>query len=241
MVSRALKAGFEALVLTVDCPVLGQRQRDLHNGFTVPLRPSLRLLWDVCRCPRWTAHIARYGVPKMQNLIDGEHTNASMASLASLMTRNLDASANWRDVDMLRALWPKKLVIKGVLSPEDAVLAVERGFDAIAVSNHGGRQLDFAPSSISVLAEVAAAVAGRAELYLDGGVRRGSDIAKAVALGARAVLLGRATLFGVAANGEQGVHEALAILGNELDRCLALIGCRSVAELNARYVRVART
>jgi (S)-mandelate dehydrogenase len=237
LVARALQARFEALVLTVDAPVLGQRHRDLRNRFTVPLRPTMRLLWDLCRCPRWTVHLARQGVPKMQNLIDGTRTDVSIASLASLMTRNLDASVSWNDAAWLRDLWPGKLVLKGILSPEDAQRAARLGFDAVVVSNHGGRQLDCAPSAIAVLGQVIAAAGDRIEVYLDGGVRRGSDIAKALALGARAVMIGRATLFGVAAGGEAGARQALAILAEELDRCLALIGCPSVTELDGRFVR----
>ena len=237
LVRRAQAADFEALVLTVDVPVLGQRYRDLRNRFTVPVRPTPRLVWDLMRCPRWTAHILRHGVPKMQNLIAGSHTDTTVASLANLMTRNMDAALDWGAVASLRELWPGKMIIKGILSPQDAELAVRAGFDAISISNHGGRQLDGAISAIRALPHVVAAVGGRAELYLDGGVRRGSDIAKALALGARAVTIGRATLYGVAAAGEAGARASLSILAAELDRCLALLGCPAASNLDRSFVR----
>lgn len=234
LVQRALDVGVEALVLTADVPVLGQRVRDLRNGFTVPLRPSGRLIWDLLRCPKWTFDLARHGIPKMRNFADAGHD--SIASLAQLMTDNMDASVDWDSAAWLRDAWPRKIILKGVLSPEDASEAVRRGFEAIVVSNHGGRQLDGAPSSIAALPAVVSAVAGRAEVYLDGGVRRGASVAKAVAMGARGVFLGRATLYGVAAGGVAGVDLALAILRAELDRCLALIGCPTVVSLDQSYI-----
>lgn len=236
LVERVRAADYEALVLTVDIPVVGQRDRDLRNRFTMPLRPTPRLVWDVLRCPRWTAHILTGGVPTMRNLVDGLETDGDVESIARLLTRNMDASLDWSRLGWIRDLWPGKTIIKGLLSPLDAEQAVRHGFDAIAVSNHGGRQLDFARSSISALPEIVAAVGGRAEVYLDGGVRRGSDIAKALALGARAVMIGRATLYGVAAGGERGARRCLSILSGELDRCLALLGCADVHDLNATFL-----
>ena len=237
LIARAAAAQFEALVLTVDVPVLGQRHRDLRNRFTVPLRPTARLIWDLIRCPRWTMHVLRHGVPKMRNLTDGTRTDTSVASLANLMLRNMDASVTWEDAARLRDIWPGKIILKGVLSPADARLALSAGFDAIAVSNHGGRQLDGAPSAISALPAIAEAVSKSVEVYLDGGVRCGSDIAKAIALGARGVMIGRATLYGVAAGGQPGVRRSLSILHAELDRCLALLGCADVSSLDRSYIR----
>lgn len=237
LVRRAQAARFEALVLTVDVPVLGQRHRDVENRFTVPVSVTPRLLWDLVRCPRWTAHTMIYGVPKMRNLIEGSRTNASLASLANLMTRNLDPTLDWNGVAWLRDEWPGKIILKGILDPEDAQRAVRLGFDAIAISNHGGRQLDGAVSAIAALPEIAEAVGGAAEIYLDGGVRRGTDIAKALALGARAVTVGRATLYGVAAAGEEGARASLGILAGEFDRCLALLGCPRASELGRSFVR----
>jgi len=237
LIRRVHSANYEALVLTVDIPVVGQRNRDLHNGFTIPLRPTLRLIWDLFRCPRWTAHILTRGAPTMQNLIDGLDKDSGIESIARLLTRNMDASLNWSRLVWIRDLWPGKIVIKGILSPLDAERAVQLGFDAIAVSNHGGRQLDFAVSAIAALPDIVAAVGDRADIYLDGGVRRGSDIVKAMALGARAVMVGRATLFGAAAGGENGARRCLSILTDELDRCLALLGCADVRDLNPSFLR----
>ena len=236
LVRRAANVDCEALVLTVDVPVLGQRPRDRRNRFTVPLRPTPRLVWDLLRCPRWTYGIVRHGVPRMQNLVEAGDANRSITDLANLMTRNMDSSLSWDDVSWVRDLWQRKLVIKGVLAAQDAEMAVRRGFDAVVVSNHGGRQLDCAPSAVSMLPDVVSVAGTRAEVYLDGGVRRGSDIAKALALGARAVLLGRGALFGAAAGGEAGTAHALEILRAELDRCLALVGCPAAANLNEAFL-----
>lgn len=237
LIERARASGYETLVLTVDCPVLGQRERDHRNGFTVPLRMSGRLLWDVVRHPRWSLGIARHGVPTMENFLGKDGSRRDIETLSHLMTSNMDPSLTWNDLSWLRDLWPGKIVIKGILSAEDALEAVRLGFDAIVVSNHGGRQLDGAPSAISSLPAIAAAVGGRAEIYIDSGVRRGSDIVKALALGARAVMVGRATLLGTAVAGERGAAHALSILRTELDRCLALLGCAAVGSLNCQYIR----
>lgn len=236
LIERALRADFEALVLTVDVPVLGQRDRDQRNGFTIPLRLSPRLVWDVLRCPGWTMGIARHGVPQIENFVDPSAPSQKTASMIKLITGKMDPSLDWEDVAWLRDIWPKKLIIKGILSPEDATEAVRRGFDAIAVSNHGGRQLDSSLSAISALPAVVDAAGGRAEVYLDGGVRRGASIAKALALGARAVMVGRATLFGAAAAGEAGALTAISILKQEFDRTLALVGCPIATELAPSFV-----
>ena len=236
LVKRALDANFEALVLTVDVPVLGQRDRDQRNGFTVPLRLSPRLICDVLRRPSWALGIARYGVPRIENFSQSGMPRMKADAMIKVVTGKMDPSLNWNDIGWLRDLWPKKLVIKGVLTPEDAAEAVRYGFDAVAVSNHGGRQLDYSPSTISALPAIVDAVGGRAEIYLDGGVRRGASIAKALALGARAVMVGRPTLYGVAAGGEAGVSAVISILREELDRSLALIGCPVAARLNCSFV-----
>lgn len=235
LIARARAIQCDALVITVDVPLLGRRLRDRRNRFTVPLRPSMRLAWDLLRCPGWTAQILANGVPRMQNFVDGKRA-ASVASLAALMTSNMDAGVTWDAIAWLRDVWPGRLVLKGVLHEEDARRAVACGIDAIAVSNHGGRQLDAVTSAIRALPGVVAAVAGRAEVFLDGGIRRGSDIAKACALGANAVMAGRAGLYGVGAGGRAGAERALAILADELDRCLALLGCPAIARLDLRLL-----
>ena len=239
LIRRARDAGFEAIVLTADVPLLGQRERDGRNRFSVPIRPTPRMIFDALRCPGWTLGMLTHGVPRMQNFVDASSGLKSIGSLAALMTANMDASVNWNDVSALRGDWPGKTVLKGVLSSADATEAVRSGFDAIVVSNHGGRQLDHAPPTISVLPEITAAVRGKIEILLDGGVRRGSDIAKALCLGASAAMVGRATLFGAAAAGQSGAERALDLLRAELDRCLALIGCPAAASLGPAFLRSA--
>ena len=236
LIARARAIDCESLVITVDVPLLGRRLRDRRNRFTVPLRPTGRLIWDIVRCPRWTGQILSNGVPRMQNFVGGQSA-ASVASLAALMTSNMDASVTWDLIGWVRDHWPGRLVLKGVLHAEDAERAVACGVDAIAVSNHGGRQLDSATSAIRALPEIISAVAGRTEVFVDGGIRRGSDIAKARALGANAVMVGRAGLYGVGAGGRAGADRALAILAEEFDRCLALVGCPVAAHLDQSWLR----
>jgi (S)-mandelate dehydrogenase len=237
LIRRARDAGFEAIVITADVPLLGQRERDGRNRFAVPIRPTVRMMYDALRCPRWSLGMLRHGVPRMLNFVDAEAGMKSVGSLAALMTSNMDASVNWGDVSGLRNDWPGKMVLKGVLSAADAAQSVRAGFDAIVVSNHGGRQLDHAPATISVLPEIAAAVGGKTEIFMDGGVRRGSDVAKAICLGAKAAMVGRATLFGAAAGGQPGAERAVSLLRAELDRCLALIGCPDVTSLGPEFLR----
>lgn len=240
LVRRARDAGFEGLMITADSPVFGQRERDARHRFGVPMKLTPRMLLDAMRCPRWTLGILRHGVPRLQNFVDAEKGLESIDSLAAHVTRNMDASVTWHDVAALCEGWRGKVMLKGVLSPADAVQAVRSGFDAIVVSNHGGRQFDHTPATLSVLPEIVAAVAGRAEVYVDGGVRRGSDIAKSLCLGAQAAMVGRATLFGVAAAGQPGAERALSLLRAEFDRTLALVGCPSAASLDGAWLRPPR-
>lgn len=239
LVARARAAGVETLVVTVDTPVLGWRRRDHRNRFTVPLKATPALALDLVRCAGWSLQIARHGVPRMQNFVDAG-IGDDIVSLSKLMASNMDDSVTWADIRWLRDRWPGKMIVKGVLSPADAVEALEVGVDGVQVSNHGGRQLDGAISAISALPAIAAAVAGRAEVLVDSGFRHGSDIAKAVAMGASAVAVGRATLFGVAAGGSPGAHRALEILKTEYDRCLALLGCPSTAQLDKSHLAPGR-
>ncbi len=236
LVERALAADYEALVVTVDVPVLGQRDRDQRNGFTIPLRISPRLAWDVLRCPVWSARMAMSGAPRIANFTQPGAAPQPAASMIKFINSKMDPSATWTEAVWLRGIWPRKLIIKGILSPLDAGLAVDMGFDAIVVSNHGGRQADGSPSAVSALPTVVDAVAARADVYLDGGIRRGTSVAKALALGANAVMIGRPTLYGVAAEGEAGAMATLSILQEEFDRCLALIGCPVARDLNRAYI-----
>lgn len=231
MVRRAKRAGYGALVLTVDVPVSGLRERDVRNGFRLPFRPTPGLLLNLCRHPLWLARQLRSGAPSFVNLAEDEGGQSAEAG-AALLTRDMDRSLSWESLDWLRRLWDGPLLLKGLLHPEDARLALRHGVDGVIVSNHGGRQLDAAPSAITALPGIADAVEGRIPVLLDSGIRRGSDIAKALALGARAVLLGRATLYGLASGGEPGARAVIDLLAGELGRALTLAGVPRAADLD---------
>lgn len=236
---RAHKAGIRTLVLTTDSAIYGKREWDVRN-FDSPQSLNWRNKLDVLRHPRWIFDILYpKGFPHFANLGDllpPGQTSVRGAASATL-GQALDPSLNWQDVQWLRGLWPGKLVLKGLMHPEDALRAIEVGADGIVLSNHGGRQLDGALSTLEVLPEVVNAVKGRLAVMLDGGFRRGSDIVKAVALGADAVLLGRATTYGLAAGGQAGAERALEILRTEVDRVLGLLGCNDIQQVDARYLR----
>lgn len=229
MIARARSAGYTTLVISVDCPVVGQRERDIRNRFAVPLKPSLATMIDVLLHPRWLLDFVRHGAPKPRNLAaPGEN---SAQQLTSKMIELLDPSISWSDIAWVRAKWRGPLILKGLVSTGDARLAVKYGVDGIVVSNQGGRQLDGAVPTLEALPAIVDAVGDRCTVFCDGGFRRGSDVAKALALGARAVFLGRATLFGAAAGGEDGAFRALEILRSELSRVMAFTGCTSIGEL----------
>jgi L-lactate dehydrogenase (cytochrome) len=230
LMRRARDAGCEALVLTVDTPLLGSRERDRRNGFTIPPRLTARSLVEGVRRPAWSRWFVREGRMGPANLA-GEGT-AGVAEFAL----QIDPTLSWRDLEWVRGQWDGPLVVKGVLHPVGAARAVELGAQAIVVSNHGGRQLDGAAASVAALPAVVSAVGGDAEVYFDGGVRRGADVLKAVALGARACLVGRALLYGLAVGGEAGAARALAILRGELKLALALAGCPAVGRLDASWL-----
>ena len=233
LIERAEGAGCEALVLTLDAPVLGNRAWDVRN-FARPLVLSLRAKLDVLRHLRWFFRVYMpRGLPGFGNLAEflpPEHKSPLDGS--RFLTAQSNSSLTWDGIRVLRERWKRKLVLKGVMAVEDAVEAARIGVDGIVLSNHGGRQLDGEAAPLDVLEEVVAAVGDRLEVMIDGGFRRGTDIAKALALGARAVLLGRSMLYGVAAGGEAGAARALELLAGELDRTLALLGCRSIRDLS---------
>jgi len=232
LVARADAAGFPVLVVTVDVPAPGKRVRDLANRFSLPFRPTGRLAVDLLRHPTWSVATARAGAPRFANLerYGGKDTDAR--SLATLMAEQSSARLDWRILSEIRSRWPRKLVIKGLLHPEDARQAKAAGADGIVVSNHGGRQLESAPATLEALPAIRAAVGPEMPVLLDGGIRSGEDVAKALALGADLVLLGRAFLYGVAALGpDRGAAETIRILGDELDRAQVQLGCRSHADL----------
>jgi isopentenyl diphosphate isomerase/L-lactate dehydrogenase-like FMN-dependent dehydrogenase len=227
MVKRALDAGCEALVLTTDVPVGANREYNERNGFGLPLRLEPHKVLDGLLHPRWLLSVfARAWLSREQPM-----------KLSEWATRRDHMS--WQDLAWLRSAWPRKLFVKGILGVEDAQLAAEHGADGIFISNHGGRQLDGLPSPIDVLPQIAAAVGDRLTIMVDGGFRRGTDIVKALALGADMVFIGRAAMYGAAAGGEAGVRRALQLLRSEIDRVLALLGCCSIEELGPHNLRLA--
>ena len=237
IVHRARAAGFEALVLTVDVPVGGLRERDLRHGFRVPMRLTPGTVLDMARRPAWLLRLARSGMPRFANLLpDDDGAPISPQAQAALLSRTMDRTLTWESLAWLRRLWDGPLLVKGLLGAEDARRAVRHGADGIVVSNHGGRQLDAAPASIAALPAIADAVGGRIPVLVDGGIRRGSDVAKALALGACAVLLGRAPLYGLACDGGQGALSVLQLLAQETERTMTLLGAAHPRELGPRHV-----
>jgi L-lactate dehydrogenase (cytochrome) len=240
LIERARAAGYRALLLTVDTPVLGQRERDIYNGFTIPPRFTPSNVLDAARKVGWIRQMLSVPRVTFGNFVGfpGALGNDAV-SLAQMTTKQFDPSVTWADLDWFRSVWGGPMALKGVQSAEDARLAVEHGVEAIIVSNHGGRQLDHAPTPVEVLPEVLDAVDGRAEVILEGGIRRGSDVVKAIALGAKAVSIGRPHLFGLAAGGQAGVEQAIDILVTEMERCMALIGRPNLSDLDRSALRPA--
>jgi len=229
-VERSRAAGYKALVLTIDNQVLGQRERDLENGFLIPPRPRLRHGLDAIRCFPWLMRMARAPKVTMANYVTDERSD--ILSLGNYIADLLDPTMSWRDVDWLRSIWSGPLLLKGVLHPEEARIALDHGVDGLIVSNHGGRQLDGAVSSIRALPAIVDEVGGRLPVLLDGGIRRGSDVVKALALGASACLIGRPHLFGLAIAGKAGVRRVFDILRADIDRVLALGGWDGIGDLH---------
>jgi (S)-mandelate dehydrogenase len=238
IVARADAAGYEALVFTTDANVFGQREWDRRN-YSRPGLPTWRNRLSLLRHPKWVWDVLlRHGAPQLENLAAFLPPGAASSIGGSTRIPKLFAPLiTWEDVAWLRRLWPRKLLIKGVLSVADARRAAEHGCDGIVLSNHGGRQLDHCVSGLDVLPEVVQAVGGRLTLILDGGIRRGTDVIKAVALGADAVMLGRGPLYGLAAGGEAGARRALEIMTTEIDRALGHLGCNSLSELTPGILR----
>jgi L-lactate dehydrogenase (cytochrome) len=232
LVERAQAAGYEALMLTVDVPVAGARLRDARNGLTIPPSLTLRTVLDAATHPSWWFNLLSTEPLEFASLTSSEGT------VAELINRMFDPSLTVRDVAWLRETWSGPLIVKGIQHVDDARLVVDAGADAVVVSNHGGRQLDRAPTPLEVLPEVAEAVGDRAEVLLDGGVRSGADVVAAVALGARACLVGRAYLYGLMAGGERGVRRAVDILAGEIVRTLQLLGADGVGSLEPAHVRL---
>ena len=231
-IERARAANCSALVLTVDTKMQGPRERDIRNGFTVPPRFSLSTLADFALHWRWLFDVGLGPKIKFRNF-EGTDVNADDAmTITQFIDKQWDLSVSWQDVEWFKTEWGGPVLLKGLLSPDDAAKAVDAGVDGVIVSNHGGRQLDGAISAIAALPAVTKAVAGRVPVILDGGVRRGADAIKAIALGATACMIGRPWLYGLAAGGEAGVDRALAILHDEIDLALGLLGCTSLSEVD---------
>ena len=236
LVERARAAGYSALVLTVDVPVVGNRERDVRNGVSLPPPVRLDTVVDAARRPAWLRAYLRGPAITMANLVDV--VPGGVGSVAAYVDRELtDQTATWERVTWLRGLWDGPLAVKGVLSARDAREAVDRGADAVYVSNHGGRQLDGSPATLDVLPEIAEAVGGRAEILLDGGVRRGEDVVKARALGARACLAGRPWFFALGAGGRPLLEQWLELVRRDVDRTLALLGVPRIDDVGPDAVR----
>ena len=232
LIERASTAGCPVLCVTVDLPIQGPRERDERNGFTVPPRLDLQNVFDFAWHLGWLWQMATGPRIAFANLDHGTGPSATLTTVAKHIASQFDATVTWKEMEWLKSLWPGKLALKGILRADDARRAVDHGVDAVIVSNHGGRQLDGASSAVAALPAIVDAVGNRAEVLIDGGIRRGSDIVKALALGARACLVGRASLYGLATAGEAGVMRAIEILRSEIDTTLALLGQPDVAKLD---------
>ena len=234
MVNRAADARYDALVLTVDTPVLGRRERDLRRGFALPPAIGPRTFIDGALHPWWTLAFLRSEPIRFANVVGRDDVGdaAAPVRISDYIHTQFDPALSWSDVEWLRAQWDGAIVIKGIQSVEDAEIAADVGVSAVALSNHGGRQLDGSPATLRLVAPVADAVAGRTEIICDGGVRRGSDIVKALAAGATACMAGRSYLYGLAAGGEQGVDRVLRWFHDDMVRTMALIGVPDVAALD---------
>jgi len=236
ILSRASVAKCNALVLTVDLQVLGQRHRDIRNGMTVPPEMRLGNIIEIARKPRWALSILKSKSKTFGNLAGHLKGMEDITSLAQWTNSQFDPALNWKDVEWIKNVWPGKIIIKGILDVEDARTAVKLGADAIVVSNHGGRQLDGAPSSISALPAIAQAVGSDTEVLFDGGIRTGADLLRALALGARACLIGRAYVYGLGAAGKAGVAKAIDILQKELSVAMALTGTTRISDIGPQVL-----
>jgi L-lactate dehydrogenase (cytochrome) len=236
ILARAQAAKCNALVLTVDLQVLGQRHRDIKNGMTVPPEIRIKNVVDVATKPAWAWSILNGKRKTFGNLAGHVKGMDNVNSLGVWIQSQFDAALSWKDVEWIKSIWPGKLILKGILDVEDAKTAAKLGADAIVVSNHGGRQLDGAPSSIAALPQVVDAVGSDTEVLFDGGIRTGADVMRALALGARACLIGRAYVYGLGAGGEAGVAKAIDILENELSVIMALTGVNRVEDIDGHVL-----
>ncbi|HLZ02058.1 MAG TPA: alpha-hydroxy acid oxidase [Bradyrhizobium sp.] len=238
LIERAIAAKCSALVLTVDLQVIGQRHQDIKNGMTVPPEWSLSKLFDFATKPAWVSGVLRGKRRTFGNLAGHLKISDDITSLSTWINSQFDTTLNWKDVDWIRSIWPGKLVLKGILDVEDAEIAVKSGAQALVVSNHGGRQLDGAPSSIEVLPEIVDAVGSQMEILFDGGIRSGQDVMRALALGAKSCMIGRAYVYGLGAAGQQGVEKAISVIAKELETTMGLCGINTIAEIDDKVLAV---
>jgi L-lactate dehydrogenase (cytochrome)/(S)-mandelate dehydrogenase len=236
LIRRARDAGLGTLVVTVDVPVASKRERNIRNGFGRPLKMTLPIMLEALTHPGWMASYLRHGTPLMENWVPYAPPGSNADQVADFVSTQMPSVPTWEDLEKFRQLWPRHLVVKGILNKDDAVRAADLGVDGIIISNHGGRQLDRAPASIEMLPVIREAVGDRITLMLDSGVRRGADIVTALALGARFVFVGRATLYGAAAAGIPGVRKAISILRREIDLTMGQIGCPSLDQIDSSFV-----
>ena len=232
LIDRAKAANCSALVVTLDLQVLGQRHKDLKNGLSTPPKPTIANLINLATKPRWCLGMLGTSRRTFRNIVGHAKSVSDMSSLASWTAEQFDPALSWADIEEIKKLWGGKIILKGIMDKEDARLAVESGADAIVVSNHGGRQLDGAPSSITALPAIVDAVGNDIEVHMDGGIRSGQDVLKAWALGARSAWIGRAFLYGLGAMGEAGVTKALKIIHNELDVSMAFCGHTDINQVD---------
>jgi len=238
LIERAIAAKCSALVLTVDLQVIGQRHQDIKNGMTVPPEWSLSKLFDFATKPAWVSGVLRGKRRTFGNLAGHLKISDDITALSTWINSQFDTTLNWKDVDWIRSIWPGKLVLKGILDVEDAEIAAKSGVQALVVSNHGGRQLDGAPSSIEVLPEIVDAVGTQIEIMFDGGIRSGQDVMRALALGARSCMIGRAYAYGLGAGGQEGVAKAISLIAKELETTMGLCGVNSIAEIDDHVLAV---
>jgi L-lactate dehydrogenase (cytochrome) len=232
LLERAIAAKCSALVLTVDLQVIGQRHQDIKNGMTVPPEWSLSKLIDFASKPAWVAGVLRGKRRSFGNIVGHVKGTEDLTKLSEWTASQFDTTLNWKDIDWIRSIWPGKLILKGILDVEDAEIAAKTGAQAIVVSNHGGRQLDGAPSSIEVLPEIADTVGSQMEIMFDSGIRTGMDIMRALALGAKSCMIGRAYAYGLGAAGQEGVAKAIDLLAKELTTTMGLCGVNKISEID---------
>ena len=238
LIERAIAAKCSALVLTVDLQVIGQRHQDIKNGMTVPPEWTLSKFVDFATKPAWVAGVLRGKRRTFGNIVGHVKGADNLIKLSEWTASQFDTSLNWKDIDWIRSIWPGKLILKGILDVEDAEEAAKTGAQALVVSNHGGRQLDGAPSSIEVLPEIVDTVGSRMEIMFDGGIRSGQDVMRALALGAKSCMIGRAYVHGLGAGGEAGVAKALDVIRNELTVTMGLCGVNTIAEIDDHVLAI---